>query len=159
MGIDYSEAMLKRAKLKIKSEVKGRKRYRLIQADLNEDVDLNNACVIIMNLILQFIRPLNRDRFIKNIYSGLVKNGCLILIEKIIGNNSLFNRTFIEFYYDFKRRNGYSELEIAKKREALENVLIPYRLDENLTLLQKSGFRHTDIFFKWYNFCGLLAIK
>ena len=59
----------------------------------------------------------------------------------------------------YKRRNGYSETEIAQKREALENVLIPYKLLENRQLLLRSGFRYVDVFFKWYNFCGIVAIK
>jgi tRNA (cmo5U34)-methyltransferase len=66
---------------------------------------------------------------------------------------------FIDFYYDFKRRNGYSEMEIAAKREALENVLIPYKMDEDLTLLRRNGFELVDTFFKWYNFAGILAVK
>jgi tRNA (cmo5U34)-methyltransferase len=58
-----------------------------------------------------------------------------------------------------KRRNGYSEMEIAQKREALENVLIPYRLEENKQLLYKTGFKHVEVFFKWYNFCGIIALN
>ena len=72
---------------------------------------------------------------------------------------SLLNRLFIERYYDLKRKNGYSDLEIAQKREALENVLVPYQLDENLQLLRDVGFSATDVFFKWYNFCGIIAVK
>jgi hypothetical protein len=60
---------------------------------------------------------------------------------------------------ELKRRNGYSELEIAQKREALENVLVPYRLEENKELLRGQGFRHVDVFFKWYNFCAIVAMK
>ena len=89
----------------------------------------------------------------------LQENGCLILVEKVLGESSTCNRLFIEHYYEFKKRNGYSELEIAQKREALENVLIPYRLEENKELLRGQGFSQVDVFFKWYNFCGILAIK
>ena len=71
----------------------------------------------------------------------------------------LFNRLFIERYYAFKRRMGYSELEISQKREALENVLIPYRLQENRNLLLGAGFREVEVFFKWYNFAGFVAVK
>jgi len=71
----------------------------------------------------------------------------------------MFNRLFIGYYYDQKRRNGYSEMEIVQKREALENVLIPYKLLENRELLLRTGFRYVDVFFKWYNFCGMVAVK
>ena len=69
------------------------------------------------------------------------------------------NRFFIDFYYDFKRRNRYSEEEILRKGEALENVLIPYRVDENVELLKRSGFREAETFYRWYNFCGFLGLK
>ena len=77
---------------------------------------------------------------IGSILRGLNENGCLILVEKVLGEDSVFNRLFIKYYYDFKKRNVYSELEIAQEREALENVLIPYKLLENRELLLKEGF-------------------
>jgi len=106
-----------------------------------------------------FIRPLNREKLIASIYAGMNENGCLLLVEKVLGDGSLFNRLFIERYYAYKRRRGYSELEIAQKREALENVLIPYRLSENRDLLLGAGFREVEVFFKWYNFVGIVAVK
>ena len=58
-----------------------------------------------------------------------------------------------------KRRDHYSEMEIAQKREALENVLIPYKLSENITMLRNAGFQQFEVFFKWYNFAGIIAKK
>jgi tRNA (cmo5U34)-methyltransferase len=95
----------------------------------------------------------------KTIHAGLNENGCLLLLEKLTSEDTTLNRLFIQHYYDFKRRNGYSEIEISKKREALENVLIPYRLDENVQLLKEVGFRSVEVFFRWYNFCGIVAVK
>ncbi|MEQ9508936.1 MAG: methyltransferase, partial [Alloalcanivorax xenomutans] len=77
----------------------------------------------------------------------------------VLGNDAFLNRLWIKLYYDMKKRNGYSETEIAQKREALENVLIPYRLDENLKLLSRAGLDNVDVFFKWYNFAGFLGTK
>ena len=90
---------------------------------------------------------------------GLNPGGCLILIEKVLSEDSTVNRLFMKYYYDMKKRNGYSEMEIAQKREALENVLVPYHYDENRALLLDNGFSACDAFFRWYNFCGMLAIK
>ena len=75
----------------------------------------------------------------------------------MLGETPLWNRLFIQHYHEFKERNGYSRLEIAQKREALENVLIPYRVAENRELLARCGFGQFDVFFKWYNFCGMVA--
>ena len=158
IGIDYSQDMLARCKQKLDTHHFSRE-YELICADLNQGVNIENASVVVMVLTLQFIRPLRRDKLIGSILRGLNENGCLILVEKVLGEDSFFNRLFIKYYYDFKKRNGYGELEIAQKREALENVLIPYKLLENRELLLKEGFRYCDVFFKWYNFCGMVAVK
>jgi tRNA (cmo5U34)-methyltransferase len=158
VGLDYSRAMLERARQRL-SGLTESGRLTLKEADLNAGVEVENASVVVLNLTLQFVRPLRRDLLIRDINRGMNPNGCLILVEKVLGNDSLFNRTFIRLYYEMKRRNGYSETDIAHKREALENVLIPYRVDENFELLDRNGFNQTDIFFKWYNFCGIVAIK
>ncbi|MGH8311459.1 MAG: carboxy-S-adenosyl-L-methionine synthase CmoA, partial [Steroidobacteraceae bacterium] len=158
VGIDNSPEMLEKCRAKLLEHGMARP-CELRYADLNEGVVIENASVVLLILTLQFVRPLNRDRLIVDVFRGLQQNGCLILIEKLLGEDSLFNRLFIKYYYDMKRRNGYSELEISQKREALENVLIPYKLLENRELLLRTGFRFVDVFFKWYNFCGMVAVK
>jgi tRNA (cmo5U34)-methyltransferase len=158
VGLDYSSAMLEKARERFKNVPQGAP-VELVEADLNKPIEIRNASVVVLNLTLQFVRPLYRDSLVKSVYEGLNDKGCLILVEKVLGNHSLINRTFIKLYYDMKMRNGYSETEIAQKREALENVLIPYRLDENMELLKRCGFAYSDVFYKWYNFSGVLAVK
>jgi tRNA (cmo5U34)-methyltransferase len=158
IGVDNSEEMLKRCRQKLVEH--GFKRdHELVCADLNQGVQIENASLVLMVLTLQFIRPLHRDKLIQTILQGLTENGCLILVEKVLGEDSIFNRLFVNYYYDLKQRHGYSELEIAQKREALENVLIPYKLLENREMLLRAGFRYCDVFFKWYNFTGMIAVK
>lgn len=158
VGIDSSEEMLERARRKLVDAGFGRD-YTLTFADLNQSIAIENASVVLLLLTLQFVRPLNRERLLADIFKGMNKNGALILIEKVLGEDSTFNRLFIDKYYAFKKRKGYSELEIAQKREALENVLVPYRLKENEELLLHTGFASVEIFFKWYNFAGIIARK
>ena len=158
IGIDYSEEMLRRCRQKL-TERGLRHEHELICADLNQGVCIQNASMVLMVLTLQFVRPLYRDTLVKTILQGLNENGCLILVEKVLGEDSVFNRLFIKYYYDLKKRHGYSEMEIAQKREALENVLVPYKLLENRQMLLRAGFRYCDVFFKWYNFCGIIALK
>ncbi len=158
VGIDEAEEML--AKCRSKLEQAGiRNEYELVCMDLNDGPPLEDASMVVMCLVLQFIRPIYRERILHQIYRGMRQNGAFVLVEKVLGEDSLFNRLFIEHYYDMKRRHHYSELEISQKREALENVLIPYKLSENLSMLQTAGFRYTEVFFKWYNFCAIIAVK
>ncbi len=158
VGIDQSQDMIDRCRAKFRSQQLLRA-HELHRIDLNGGATIENASVVLMILTLQFIRPLHRDQLLGCVYNGLNENGCLILVEKIIGEDSLLNRLYIKYYYDLKRRNGYSETEIAQKREALENVLVPYKLPENREALLHAGFRYVDVFFKWYNFCALVAVK
>ena len=158
VGFDYSPEMLEKAREKMDAHGM-RHEYHLECVDLNKEVRVENASVVIMNLTLQFVRPLQREKLIRDVARGVNPNGCIILIEKVLSRDSLLNRYFIKYYYDFKAANGYSQLEISQKREALENVLIPYRVQENEELLLQNGFDDCEIFFKWYNFCGYIARK
>jgi len=158
IGYDNAEPMLAKAREKIAAQGLD----QLIQvapADLNRLFALEKASFVTLCWTLQFVRPLQRVRTLRRIYEGLVDHGALIVMEKVLTNATDMNRLFIELYYDFKRRNGYTEQEIAKKREALENVLVPYRIDENLQLFRDAGFQLVSTFFQWYNFVGFLCIK
>jgi tRNA (cmo5U34)-methyltransferase len=158
IGIDDSPEMLDKCRVKLK-EAGLTRPYDLRMADLNGDVDISNASVVALCLTLQFVRPIYREKLLKSVFDGLQSGGVLILVEKILAEDSVFNREFIKHYYNYKRRNNYSDMEISQKREALENILIPYKLSENITLLRDIGFEHCEVFFKWYNFSGLIARK
>lgn len=158
IGLDSSEEMLSRAGAKL-AGARFPWPYSLKRHDLNDSLRIENASVVLMVLTLQFVRPLYRESLLKSVFDGMNHNGCLVLIEKVLSPHTTFNRLFIDHYYQMKKRKGYSDLEIAQKREALENVLVPYHLEENQQLLRTCGFQHLDVFFKWYNFCGILAIK
>ena len=59
--------------------------------------------------------------------------------------------------YDFF--NSFSKLDTAQKREALENVLVPYSEDENIKMAKNCGFSHCEVVFRWANFATFIAIK
>jgi tRNA (cmo5U34)-methyltransferase len=161
VGYDNSLPMLERAGQKIAGN-HFQENIEVRRGELNgslSDLLLENASVVTMCWTLQFIRPLGRDNLIRRIYDSLVNEGALIVTEKILTNNGHMNRLFIDLYYDFKRNHGYSDTEIARKREALENVLIPYQVTENLDLFRRNGFEIVEQFFQWFNFSGFLCVK
>ncbi len=157
IGYDNSAPMVEKATARIKEQ--GLERLIEVRCgDINE-AELTQASFVTLCWTLQFVRPLQREPLIRRIYEGLAEGGALIITEKVLTNSSDMNRLFIELYYDFKKRNGYSDTEIIRKREALENVLIPYRVDENRALFRRAGFQIIEPFFQWYNFAGFLCVK
>lgn len=158
VGYDNSLPMIEKAKELIKAHGMD-KAIELRHGDINNEISIEHASVVTMLWTLQFVRPLRRDNLIKTIHHGIVDNGVLIVAEKVLTNNTHMNRLFIELYYDYKRAQGYSDEEIIRKRESLENVLIPYRIDEDIDLFKRNGFEICETFFQYYNFVGFLCIK
>jgi tRNA (cmo5U34)-methyltransferase len=157
IGVDNSSAMLEKARLKTELFSK-QDRITFIEEDITRALHPGTSAFL-LNYTLQFIRPILREDFLKRLYADLRPGGLLILAEKTISQDARMNREFIEIYHQFKRERGYSELEIAKKREALENVLIPFSIDENKALLQRVGFSSVATFFQWFNFTAFVAVK
>lgn len=157
IGIDNAPAMLDKARRKSAMFTKSAM-IQFQQTDIT-CCPLPNAAGILCNYTLQFLRPLTRQDFVRRIYESLPEGGIFFLSEKTISHAGRLNRDFIEIYHAFKKKQGYSELEIAAKREALENVLVPFSLEENIALLRQVGFEEIETFFKWFNFTAIVALK
>ena len=157
IGVDSSEPVIGKAKEKI-AKANLSADIELICKDIR-DIEIKDASVVIMNYTLQFIEPESRKALIKQIYDGMSEGGILLISEKVLEANVAMSELFIDKYYDFKREMGYSDLEIAKKREALDKVLIPMTTNDELKLLKDGGFEKVSIFFKWFNFSSFIAVK
>jgi tRNA (cmo5U34)-methyltransferase len=155
VGIDNSPSMLEQAQRKL--SVFGSK-IRLEEADIMS-YTYAEADVFITNYTLQFIRPLVRETLIRRIFESLNAGGVFIFSEKVVSEDKRLNKLLIDGYYDFKKTQGYSEYEIMQKREALENVLIPYTEDENKEMVKRCGFAHCETIFRWGNFATFIALK
>ncbi len=154
VGIDNSMPMLKKAQEKLKDF----KNARFECMDFLE-VEFKEASAFSLLFVLQFVRPMQREVLLKKIYNSLALNGVLLVGEKIMSEDRILDKQMIELYYLYKQNQGYSHNEIAFKREALENVLVPYSLKENVALLESVGFKHVEALFKWVNFTLLAARK
>jgi tRNA (cmo5U34)-methyltransferase len=155
IGIDNSEAMLKHAGKKLAIYDSN---IVLKMADILE-YPYENADVIISNYTLQFIRPLQREKLLRRIADALNEGGVFIFSEKVVSEDKKLNKELIDIYYDFKKAQGYSMYEIMQKREALENVLIPYTAYENIQMSCNNGFKSCEMLFKWANFATFVARK
>ncbi len=159
IGYDNSESMLDKARDKLSVPLAAGK-VSLITADLSHLLPLPACNVVILNWTLQFVRPIDREQLLKDIYQAIKPGGIILLSEKILVNDPVLNRLYIDHYLQFKiSQSGYTDLENQRKREALENILIPYRLDENYQLLERAGFARIGTYFQWFNFACLIAVK
>lgn len=155
LGIDNSEAMIQRAKRKVKAY--GADIELKIGDFTKDEIELCDA--ILSNYTLQFVRPAKREELMQKIYDSLQEEGVFIFSEKIIYGDKVLNKQMIDEYYAFKKAQGYSSFEISQKREALENVLIPYTEEENIDIAKKAGFKTVETVFKWANFATFIAKK
>lgn len=154
-GVDNSSSMLDIARSKIKAYGLD---IKFFEANLCE-FDFFKSDVFVANYTLQFIRPPKRQELVDIIYKNLNENGVFIISEKILYEDAFLSKNIIELYADYKQKQGYSKFEIATKREALENVLIPYSENENFTMLKNAGFKKVESIFKWANFESFIAFK
>ncbi len=130
----------------------------LVEADICQ-TPIRQASVVVLNFTLQFVPPARRDALIQRIYAGLLTGGVLILSEKVIFVPAELDDLLVTLHHDFKRANGYSDLEISQKRTALENVLISETVPQHQARLRAAGFASADLWFQAFNFISLLAIK
>jgi len=154
-GLDNSQAMLDRAEQKcqafganIELELADMLMYKYCEED-----------VIVANYTLQFIRPMQRVELIRKLYDGLKDDGVFIFSEKVVFEDKKLDKELIDVYYDYKKEQGYSEYEIAQKREALENVLIPFTIKENIQMCKDAGFKNIETVFQWANFVTFIVKK
>ncbi|HEY7214387.1 MAG TPA: methyltransferase domain-containing protein, partial [Thermoanaerobaculia bacterium] len=89
VGLDSSPEMLEIARHKL-AEAGFAYEYELRCADLDRDIEIRDASVVLLVLTLQFVRPLQRERLIRCIARGMAEKGCLILVEKVLGESSTF---------------------------------------------------------------------
>ncbi len=157
VGVDSSEPMIEKYHARLE-QVENSHQIDLV-CGLLEKVAIENASVVLINLTLQFLDVKKRDHLIQKIYDGLLPGGVLLVTEKIIHNTASIDDLAQDFYRRFKRENGYSELEISQKRDALEKVLIPESIGVHKQRFLNAGFSAVDIWLKWFNFASMIAIK
>jgi len=121
--------------------------------------DVSNASVVVLNFTLQFIPLAQREAFLQKLYDGMVPGGILIVSEKLAFHNQSHQSLMGEFHHYFKKTNGYSDLEIAQKRNAIENVLIPESFEAHKSRLEQAGFSSPDLWFQCFNFASFIAFK
>lgn len=154
VGVDPSAPMLEKAK----------QRFSSLSSPVwclqgAEETDLGGAGIVVLNYVLQFLEPAQREPLLARIFEELEPGGFLLLSEKVRHTHPLLSDLEVEVHHDHKRAMGYSDLEIQQKRDAIEDYLRPDSLDLHLARLKNIGFQGVDVVFKWMNFCSIMAVK
>jgi tRNA (cmo5U34)-methyltransferase len=159
VGYDSAPAMLEKANSNLSPLASDNFSFELHEADVAEIDTFPAADAVLLNLTLQFIRPLRRLELLKKLASAVRPGGAIILMEKVLEPSESLTRRLIKVHHHFKREQGYSDLEIARKREDIENVLIPLTVAENEELLRSSGLDEIGLVMKVLNFALIAGFK
>jgi len=161
VAVDSSAAMIERCREIIAED--DRQNGPETQVDIAEqdirDVYFDNASMVVLNYTLQFIAPADRDALLASIYHGMNEGGLLILSEKVVDEDAHMEALLVDLHEEHKCRNHYSTLEVARKRAALENVLIPETVAAHRERLQRTGFSSTAVWLRYFNFVSIVAIR
>ena len=154
VAVDSSPAMIERCREIVAED--GRLNSRETEVDVVKqdirDINFANASMVVLNYTLQFIEPAHRRELLQAICAGLNDGGILVLSEKVVDENDGMEALLVDLHHEHKRRNHYSALEIARKRAALENVLIPETVATHRARLAKAGFSHSAVWLRYFNF-------
>ena len=157
IAIDNSPAMIERCRRHIDA-YKAPTPVDVIEGDIR-DIAIENASMVVLNFTLQFLEPSERQALLDKIYQGLNPGGALVLSEKFSFEDAKVGELLFNMHHDFKRANGYSELEISQKRSMLENVMLTDSVETHKARLHQAGFEHSELWFQCFNFGSLVALK
>ena len=157
IAVDNSPAMVERCRRHIDA-FRADTPVEVIEADIRQ-IPLENASLVVLNFTLQFLAPEERQQLLNTIYEGLKPGGALVLSEKFSFEDADVGELLFNMHHDFKRANGYSELEISQKRSMLENVMLTDSVETHKARLRQAGFQHAEVWFQCFNFGSLVALK
>ena len=161
VAIDTSTAMIERCRELIAEDDRlngPETQVDIAHHDIRE-AHIANASMVVLNYTLQFVAPQDRDALVQRIYDGLNEGGLLVLSEKVVDDDAHMEELLVDLHHEHKRRNHYSEMEVARKRSALENVLVPETVSQHRARLERAGFSHSAVWLRYFNFVSIIAIR
>ncbi len=156
-AIDNSKAMVEHCRRRIRDDNAPTK-IKVLEADIL-NTPIENASMVVLNFTLQFLAPTDRLRMLVQIYSGLRPNGVLVLSEKLSFEDANIGELLCSMHHDFKRANGYSELEISQKCSMLRHVMLTDSIAMHKERLTLAGFNQIEMWLQYFNFASLIAVK
>jgi tRNA (cmo5U34)-methyltransferase len=133
-------------------------KVEILEADIR-DIEISNASMVVLNYTLQFLAMDDRSALMRSIYDGMNDGGLLVLSEKVVDENSEMEQLLVDLHHEHKRRNDYSAMEVARKRAAIENVLVPETVAAHRERLDNAGFSRSAVWLRYFNFVSIIALK
>ena len=161
VAVDAAPAMVERCREMIAEDDRQHgpeTQVDLVERDIRE-IQFSNASMVVLNYTLQFVDRAARDELVQNIYAGLNEGGLLVLSEKVVDEDPHMEELLVDLHHEHKRRNHYSALEIARKRAALEDVLVPESVAEHRDRLKRAGFSKSAVWLRYFNFVSIIAFR
>ena len=161
VAVDVAPAMIARCRdvMAEDDRLYGRETEVDVVEDDIRNIEVSNASMVVLNYTLQFVAPADRDALVRQIHAGMNEGGVLVLSEKVVDENPDIEQLLVALHHEHKRRKNYSALEIARKRAALENVLVPETLTAHFERLRNAGFARTAVWLRYFNFVSIIAIR
>lgn len=161
VAVDAAPAMIKRCREIVDTEVRQDAdgcSIELVLGDIRETA-ITNASMVVLNYTLQFLPVTERSALLKKICAGMNDGGLLLLSEKVVDEDPQMQQLLVELHHEHKRRNHYSQLEISRKRAALENVLVPETVTAHRERLREAGFARSAVWLRYFNFVSIIAFR
>ena len=161
VAIDNAPAMIERCRTIIAADDARHPASASVEVVLGDirAADIQNASMAVLNYTLQFLSVTDRDAVIGRIFAGMNDGALLVLSEKVVDEDEHMEQLLVDLHHEHKRRNDYSALEVARKRAALEHVLVPESVAAHRDRLHRAGFRHSAVWLRYFNFVSIVAIR
>jgi tRNA (cmo5U34)-methyltransferase len=157
VAVDLAPAMISRCREVIAADDSDVD-VSIVEDDVRQ-IAIEQASMVVMNYTLQFLSLEERDAMISKIFDGLIDGGIFVLSEKVVDEDEEVEALLVHMHHEFKRQNAYSDLEISRKRTALEKVLIPESIAAHRARLETAGFAHVGVWLRHFNFVSIIATK
>lgn len=137
----------------------GRENVEIVDVDLCRAYPSGPpASVVLAVLVAQFVPIEHRHRMFRNVRQSIEPTGAFLLVEKVIGASSEIDDVLVDVHHADKRRAGYSDEEVRRKRLALRGVMVPLTAEWNESMLRSAGFRSVECVWRRLNFAAWIAL-
>ena len=157
IAVDNSKAMIDSCKQRFVDLIKSG-RVEFIEQDITS-IEISNASIVVINFVLQFLNVSERISLLERVYEGMISRGRLVLSEKIHFDSEFRTEVLSKLHHRFKSDNDYTEMEISRKRDALEGILVTDTEIEHLQRLESIGFKKVRKEMSNLNFMTLVVEK